>query len=263
MASRPYWPNGNIKPPASSITIVALSDSHSLHSSLSADWPPADVLVHAGDLTQYGTKDELQSVIAWLATLPYEHKVVIAGNHDIGLDKDCTYRSALARRAGTYATPEETDVLISTMKHDNIIYISPKNRVAELVIRGSMLRIYGLPFSPISIGPSAFTRPRFEDCWSDIRHGPYDLLLSHSPPRGHLDQNRRGEHIGCDHFLSAIRRMQPSAAVFGHVHEARGSDIIEWGNGTSTRLYNAAIMNRDQSLSPLTIFEITPSTSQR
>jgi len=51
---------------------------------------------------------------------------------------------------------------------------------------------------------------------------------------------------------------KPSAVVFGHVHEARGSDIIERGNGTSTRLYNAAIMNRDQLLSPLTIFEITP-----
>jgi len=59
----------------------------------------------------------------WLATIPYESKVIIAGNHDIGLDKDCTYRSALARRAGTYPIPEETDILISTMKEKNIIYL--------------------------------------------------------------------------------------------------------------------------------------------
>ena len=139
---------------------------------------------------------------------PTNTKVVIAGNHDIGLDKDCTYRSALARRAATYATPEETDILISTMNHENIIYLCPKNRVAELVIPQSVLRIYGRPFSPISIAPSAFMRSGFDACWSDIQHGPYDLLLSHSPPRGHLDQNRRGEHIGCDHFWSAIRRVQ-------------------------------------------------------
>lgn len=89
-----------------SITIVALSGSHTSHTSLPADWPQADVFIHTGDLTQHGTKEVLEDVIAWLATLPYEHKVVIAGNHDIGLGKECTYRSALASRAGTYATPE-------------------------------------------------------------------------------------------------------------------------------------------------------------
>src|SRR4030095_6240801 len=126
----------------------------------------------------------------------------------------------------------------------------------ELVVHGSAITIYGLPFSPLSIGPSAFMHPRAHDCWSEIEHRRYDILLSHSPPRGYLDQSRRGEHIGCDHFLSAIRRVRPSAAIFGHVHEARGLDVIDWGDGTSTLLYNVAIMNRDQTLSPLTVFNL-------
>jgi hypothetical protein len=239
---------------SSSITIVALSDSHSSHPSLPSDWPPADVFIHTGDLTQHGTKEELEDVIACLATLPYQYKVVIAGNHDVGLDKECTYRSALASRAGTYATPEETDTLIATMKQ-NIIYLSPENPIAELHIRGTVLKIYGLPYSPLSIGPSAFMRPRSEDSWVDV-HGQYDILLSHSPPRGYLDRNRGGEHVGCKHFLSAIRRVRPAAAVFGHIHEAKGEDRIEWEDGTVTRMYNVAVMNRDQTLSPATVFNV-------
>ena len=92
-----------------------------MHSALQGEWPLADLFIHTGDLTQHGTKEELQSAITWLTSLPFAYKVVIAGNHDIGLDKSCTYRSALACRVGTYATPEETDALIAY----NIIYLSP------------------------------------------------------------------------------------------------------------------------------------------
>lgn len=129
----------------------------------------------------------------------------------------------------------------------------------RFVIRGTTLTLYGLQYSPLSIGPSAFMRPRSTDSWSDIPHGPYDILLSHSPPRGHLHQNRRGQHIGCDHFLAAIQRVRPSVAIFGHVHEARGEDGIEWGDGTITRLYNIAVMNRTKRspLRPLTPFKVS------
>ena len=239
------------------ISVVAVSDTHSMHSKLPNDWPVADLFIHTGDLTQHGTKEELQSTLEWLGNIPYMHKIVIAGNHDIGFDKSCTHRSALARRAGTYATCEEIDTLISSVHEHNFIYLSPDNPSVELLIKGCRVRIYGLPFSPISIGPSAFMKPRSDNTWSQVgMEGQYDILLSHAPPRGFLDENRRNEHIGCDHFLAAITRVKPSVAVFGHVHEAHGSDVITWPDGTTTVLYNAAIMNRDQRISPLTLFDM-------
>lgn len=227
-----------------------------MHPNLQSDWPVADLFIHTGDLTQYGTKEELQSAIAWIASLPFPYKVVIAGNHDIGLDKACTYRSALARRAGTYATTEEIDELIGAMREHNIIYLSPENPSVKLAIKECSVGIYGLPFSPVSIGPSAFMRPRSEDTWAEVGGSHYEILLSHAPPRGHLDQNRRGDRTGCDHFWGAIERIKPSAAVFGHIHEARGSEILTWADGTTTALYNAAIINKDQTLSPFTVFNI-------
>jgi predicted phosphodiesterase len=240
----------------STISVVAISDSHSMHSALQSDWPPADLFIHTGDLTQYGTKEELQSAITWLASLPFKHKVVIAGNHDIGLDKSCTYRSALARRVGTYATPEETDALIQSMSQHNIIYLSPEKPSVEIIVQERCVKIYGLPYSPLSMGPSAFMRHRTEDTWADVGEHYYDILLSHSPPRGYLDQTPNGDHLGCNHFLAAIERLKPAVAVFGHIHEARGSEMITWPNGTLTALYNSAIMNKNKTLSPPTLFDI-------
>src|SRR5271156_3273543 len=66
---------------ATTISVVAISDSHSAHSRLSKDWPVADLFIHSGDLTQYGTKEELLSAIDWIGSLPYGHKVIIGGNH--------------------------------------------------------------------------------------------------------------------------------------------------------------------------------------
>ncbi len=38
------------------------------------------VLLHAGDFTSLGKPEEISSFSEWLGTLPYKHKVVIAGN---------------------------------------------------------------------------------------------------------------------------------------------------------------------------------------
>jgi hypothetical protein len=44
--------------------------------------PPGDVLVHAGDITMKGGKNEMLDFDKWLGELPHKHKVVICGNHD-------------------------------------------------------------------------------------------------------------------------------------------------------------------------------------
>ncbi len=49
--------------------------------------PDADVVLHAGDLTERGYKDEYTDTINFLASHPAELKPVIAGNHDLTLDE--------------------------------------------------------------------------------------------------------------------------------------------------------------------------------
>lgn len=66
------------------MTILHISDTHGLHSQLGA-LPPADMLVHSGDFTNCGTEKEVLDFLNWVITLPYAHKIFVAGNHDLCL----------------------------------------------------------------------------------------------------------------------------------------------------------------------------------
>jgi uncharacterized protein len=48
------------------------------------------------------------------------------------------------------------------------------------------------------------------------------LLLTHSPPKGFLDEAHLGRHIGSVSILRIIEERRPLAAFFGHAHEAIG-----------------------------------------
>lgn len=50
--------------------------------------PDGDVLLHAGDITDKGTFEELQAQLDWLKSLPHMHKIVIDGNHDRLIDAE-------------------------------------------------------------------------------------------------------------------------------------------------------------------------------
>lgn len=64
--------------------ILHLSDTHGLHQRLGA-MPEADVMVHTGDFTNWGTEEECLDFINWFIDLPYAYKIFVCGNHDICL----------------------------------------------------------------------------------------------------------------------------------------------------------------------------------
>lgn len=71
--------------PANPVTVICVSDTHNYQPCL----PPGDILIHAGDLTQSGTYEELQAALNWLKRQPCTYKIVVTGNHDVLLDKRC------------------------------------------------------------------------------------------------------------------------------------------------------------------------------
>jgi predicted phosphohydrolase len=62
------------------VRIVCISDTHGRHRDL--DLPEGDILIHAGDFTRFGKKEDAEDFNQWLGTLPFEHKVVVNGNHE-------------------------------------------------------------------------------------------------------------------------------------------------------------------------------------
>jgi 3',5'-cyclic AMP phosphodiesterase CpdA len=50
--------------------------------------PDGDVIIHAGDFTEAGTKAETLNFLSWFKSLPHPHKILVAGNHDFYLEKN-------------------------------------------------------------------------------------------------------------------------------------------------------------------------------
>lgn len=49
-----------------------------------------------------------------------------------------------------------------------------------------------------------------------------DILILHSPPKGHCDRTSQGSSVGSPALLAAIERIQPRLAFCGHIHDSWG-----------------------------------------
>lgn len=135
-----------------SLSVVCISDTHNSQPQI----PYADVLIHAGDLTQSGSYLEMQNALDWIKGQPHPHKIVVAGKHDILLDPACDNRPG-----GIQASMERQN-----LSWGNVIYL--QDSTTEIICgNGRKLRIYGNPMS-CRHGNWAFQYPRSQgqDYWA-------------------------------------------------------------------------------------------------
>ncbi|KAK2826865.1 hypothetical protein FQN49_007379 [Arthroderma sp. PD_2] len=191
--------------PNNAITIVCISDTHMSK----PDIPDGDILLHAGDLTQSGMKAEIQETVDWLNTLPHQHKIIIAGNHDTFLDSSYSTGQILSASC----TPRES------IDWGNVTYL--ENTTVTVESAGRKINVSGSPWSPRH-GNWAFQHPRRENVWEDAIPPNIDILITHTPPKAHLDLN-----WGCDFLLKELWRLpkRPYLHVFGHVHGGYGQHV--------------------------------------
>lgn len=199
------------------IRLVCISDTHSLDP---GTIPSGDILIHAGDITAHGTPSELQSAIDHLSTLPHPHKFLIAGNHDTYLDPVSRLTLPPFSQTATLDFKSLTYLQHSSTK----IHLAPQNRT---------LHIHGSPQTPLPVDPSfAFTYQPHQNAWRGTVPPETDVLITHTPPKHHLDLPRA---LGCPHLLSELSHVRPAIHVFGHVHAGR-SDFEGWLNGGRERV---------------------------
>ncbi|KAK5697914.1 hypothetical protein LTR97_006873 [Elasticomyces elasticus] len=198
------------RPGSLPIRIVCISDTHTL---IPVYIPDGDILIHAGDLTNAGTPSELQAQIDFLAALPHKHKVVIAGNHD-------TYLDPRSRRT---LSAEDQD---GKLDWNAIHYLQHSSLTLNFGQRS--LNLYGAPQIPACGGEDfAFQYLRGQDAWTETVPEGTDVLITHAPPKYHLDLPAA---LGCEHLLAEVRRVKPKLHIFGHVHAGR-SDTLGWLKG--------------------------------
>jgi Icc-related predicted phosphoesterase len=197
-----------------SITVVCVSDTHNKQPLL----PDGDLLLHAGDLTEYGTFHELQSQLDWLKSQPHKHKVVIAGNHDYILDPSFHHPDLHVERLSR-----------ADLSWGDIIYLN-NSSVKLTFSSGRSLNIYGSPWTKRK-GTRAFQYEETKDIWSNTVPLDTDILISHGPPKGYLDfrPGTGGPRQGDEFLRREIWRVKPNLAVFGHIHGGYGKQILRYG----------------------------------
>ncbi|KAF2085020.1 Metallo-dependent phosphatase [Saccharata proteae CBS 121410] len=204
------------------VRIVCLSDTHTLTTN---DVPDGDILVHAGDLANAGSLSELQAQIDWLASLPHAQKVVIAGNHDTWMDPRSRRTLAEQDRCGDLDWRH-----IRYLQH-NAVTLSIPFKSSNDALPPRRITIYGAPQIPACGGPDfAFQYPRGRDAWTDTIPRDIDVLVTHTPPKYHLDLPLPSG-MGCEHLLRETWRVQPRVHIFGHVHVGAGKQVAWWDDG--------------------------------
>ncbi|KAF4151848.1 hypothetical protein CNMCM6936_003640 [Aspergillus lentulus] len=187
------------------IRVVCISDTHNTQPPL----PDGDLLIHAGDLTQSGTQAELEAQIDWLDRQPHRYKVAIAGNHELCLDPN-----AQAKAPG-HNEPVDWK---------SIRYLENSSTILDFGCR--RVKIFGSPYTPRH-GNWAFQYPPNENIWDDVRiPDDIDILITHGPPKTHLDLGQYGCKFLRDWLWSA--KQKPFLHVFGHVHGAYGKKTLCW-----------------------------------
>lgn len=186
------------------IRIVCLSDTHD---HIVPHVPDGDLLVHAGDLTNAGTANDIQRQIDWLASLPHRHKVVIAGNHDSWFD-------VRSRTPGDKKDGRRVDF-------KGLHYLQNSSVTLDF-LDGRRLNVYGAADLPACGGPEfAFQYDSNANPWAGRIPMDTDLLVTHTPPRWHRDLG-----LGCPGLLQEVWRAKPKVHVFGHVHRGRGQESV-------------------------------------
>jgi uncharacterized protein len=196
--------------------ILILSDMHGQYDNVKVEtMPECDVVLVAGDLTNYGFRapahwqvqsiTELASARAWFKGISQHCAQVfwVQGNHDLGMPDD-------------FLDPFATNIRdrSATFDCDGIRYS----------LRGASLTC-------------AFDQPKLAKRWAfttadpnedlktfDFEH--HNIVLSHSPPRDCLDLTKAGVRIGSPALRDHILEHRPLLVVCGHVHEAAGIENL-------------------------------------
>jgi predicted phosphodiesterase len=208
----------------SSVRIVCISDTHNTQ----PDLPLGDVLIHAGDPTENGSYDEIQAQLTWLSGQPHRYKILVAGNHDVFLD-ETFLENYPERKYGQTKTIHDLDwgsvhyLRDSSMTLDFAADSQGDGRTPGGPERKSFI-VYGSPWTP-QYGVSAFQHSQEQDIWADRIPSNADIVVTHGPPRLHLD-TRDSYRAGCPFLAQEVARVRPRLVVFGHIHASYGREDV-------------------------------------
>jgi Icc-related predicted phosphoesterase len=199
-------------------TITFISDTHTKHKHVTGELPGGDILIHCGDISNRGYLNEIKNFLEWFDGIKgYEHKIFIAGNHDFGFQDSPKVCAKLLQDYPTVTYLEDTSVIIDGIK------------------------IYGSPWQPRFYN-WAFNVDRGWDIaqkWEKIPQDT-DILITHGPVFGILDETYTGQRVGCEDLYNKVMEIKPKIHTCGHIHYARHIKQVD-----DTLYVNACCLGED------------------
>jgi len=210
--------------------ITAISDTHGRHLELDDKYfPGGDLLIHTGDFLEFAKyKSELRGFCTWYELFDnYQKRILVAGNHDLFMDNYRDDAEHILTHEYRYVDYLEDDWISYTKSLDESV------------------KIMGSPWTFKLLGESVFTHNRgskeMKRRW-DILTNDIDILVTHSPPQGILDNlfyhDEDVGNIGCEFLAERVKEIKPKIHIFGHCH---GENTYHF-DGT-THYINAALMD--------------------
>jgi len=186
-----------------------ISDTHTYHEQLRIP-EGIDMVIHSGDCSNprdpYNNEPEVREFLGWYKSLPIEHKIYVAGNHDTSIEKRLVQPIEFAEAGILYL--EDDYVMVEGLK------------------------IFGSPHTP-NFGNWSFmkSREKLERMWRVAIEEDVDIVVTHGPPKGILDKSYNREDVfemcGDKSLLNRVLEVQPKYHLFGHIHNHK--DIINAG----------------------------------
>lgn len=201
--------------------IDCISDMHGNFPDLEG----GDLLIIAGDMLSGEGIELVIDFNNWVSFISDKYKkvIIIAGNHDNFLND----------------------------QHETVDF-GYMTYLCDSGIEFEGLKIWGSPWTKTfpGINPKckAFTcisEEHLKEKWDLI---PLDtnIIITHCPPAGILDENYQEISCGSYTLLHEIKRIMPKLHAFGHVHEQGGKrEEHSDRHGRKTIFVNASIMNYD------------------
>ncbi len=185
------------------LRLIVLTDIHGAYSRVDEILDREerfDAVVLGGDLTTMGSATEARGALERFQRhgMPL---FVVAGNMD----------------------PPDLDVLFATSG----VSLNGKGVLIDDV---GIFGVSAAPFSPLhtpnEISEEEIHR-RAERGWSQVASARWRVFVPHAPPfNTKVDVVYSGEHVGSRSVRTFIEHRQPDLTLCGHIHEARGEDMI-------------------------------------
>lgn len=197
---------------------TVISDTHNLLNEIVV--PKSDLLIHCGDLTSRGTMSEFQKELNILGEITKRFKygcVAVHGNHDFVAERQNTLIKEMGEKL-------------------NIHFLNSE------AIEVNGYKFYGSPYTP-RFGRWAFMKDHGYSMYYEWEKIPEDteILITHGPPWGILDETGYGDHVGCEELRSKLKDLNKlKLSCYGHIHEQYG--IVQIGN---IKFINASICTLD------------------